>query len=273
MIKELNSIDCYMDYIKKINEDPLFSNPSYSNSDELISSFQKAINRPDDHIFGIYEDDELTGLFLLLIKEEEKYMEMIACLSQKKSAYKKLFDYLQMNYPGFQADFVFNPKNNLLRSILIEKEASFDTEQQKMLLRDGQVYVDTSGIEALSERYMDQYIDMHDRDRYWTAEKVAEAKERFDVYLAVCDEKVIGYLDITNCFDENEPYDIMVLEAYRGQGWGRKLLAAAIEGNRPKGMMLQVDVDNAAAIRLYESLGFAKAEGRNSQTVNWMIPA
>ena len=72
--------------------------------------------------------------------------------------------------------------------------------------------------------------------------------------------------------EENEPNDLRVLEAYRRRGWGRRLLAKAIELNRPHGMMLLVDTDNVPALRLYESMGFEKAEGENSLTASWQIP-
>ncbi len=141
-----------------------------------------------------------------------------------------------------------------------------------MLLTDRPVFADTSGIESLSEQYKEQYFAMHDTDRYWTGEKVAEAEERFNVYLAIDDGTVVGYLDITKCFDENEPFDIVVMKQHRRKGWGRKLMVAAIEGNRPKKMRLHVDVGNRPAIHLYESLGFEKVKGKNSQTANWIIP-
>ena len=83
---------------------------------------------------------------------------------------------------------------------------------------------------------------------------------------------VVGYLDVTHCYEENEPYSLQVLAAHRRRGWGRKLLAKALELNRPKGMMVLVDVGDAPAIRLCESAGFVKVEGQNSLTATWQIP-
>lgn len=40
--------------------------------------------------------------------------------------------------------------------------------------------------------------------------------------------------------------------------------SAALETNRPKGMTILVDIDNAPAIRLYKSTGFEKVEHQNS---------
>jgi ribosomal protein S18 acetylase RimI-like enzyme len=54
-------------------------------------------------------------------------------------------------------------------------------------------------------------------------------------------------------------YDIEVDEPYRGQGYGRALLAAAEEAARSRGLSaleLNVFGGNAAAIALYESAGY-----------------
>ncbi|MBD5460380.1 MAG: GNAT family N-acetyltransferase [Lachnospiraceae bacterium] len=75
---------------------------------------------------------------------------------------------------------------------------------------------------------------------------------------------MVGYLDVTCCHEENEPYDLWVREEYRRKGYGRKLLAKALEMNKPKGMMLLVEIHNEAAIHLYESMGFEKMDNQNS---------
>ena len=83
---------------------------------------------------------------------------------------------------------------------------------------------------------------------YWTGEKVVQAQDRFRTFLAIHDGKVVGYMDVTYIFKENEPFDLFVLEEYRRMGYGRKLLAKALERNAPNRMMLLVDIDNDPAI-------------------------
>lgn len=111
---------------------------------------------------------------------------------------------------------------------------------------------------------------------YWTGEKIAAAPEKFRTFLAINlainQGRVIGYLDVTHCFEENEPYDIYVLPEYRRKGYGRKLLAKALDCNQPRGMMLLVETDNTAAIRLYELMNFKTVPGQNSLTAHWQIP-
>ena len=100
---------------------------------------------------------------------------------------------------------------------------------------------------------------------------MAQAQERFRTFLAIHDGKVVGYLDVTYIFKENEPFDLFVLTEYRRRGYGRKLLAKALEQNEPNGMMLLVDADNVPAIHLYESMGFAKVQGQNNLTAHWRV--
>ena len=111
-----------------------------------------------------------------------------------------------------------------------------------------------------------EYCVIHGKDMYWTGEKIAAAPEKFRTFLAINQGRVIGYLDVTHCFEENEPYDIYVLPEYRRKGYGRKLLAKALDCNQPRGMMLLVETDNTAAIRLYELMNFKTVPGQNSLT-------
>ena len=131
--------------------------------------------------------------------------------------------------------------------------------------------VDTTGVEPLSAQYEEQYIAMHDTDRYWTGDKVVKAPDIFRVFVAADGGTVMGYIDVTKNNEENEPFDFLVKEEYRRRGCGRKLLYKAIEANRPKRMMLIVDVDNEPAIALYRSMGFTHDPEPVSRCATWIV--
>lgn len=271
-IKSIASYDECEAFVRAFRNDSAFSDPMLSSEEQLECNLIKAIEKPEDRFaIGVFDGQRMTGLFSFLALREEKYLEMLAGLSRDEEACETAFAYLEERFPSFEADFVFNPRNGLLRELLRRRGAEFETEQQKMVHVRPAPPVDTSGVELLTEEYIPSYLEMHSTDVYWTGEKVIKAPERFRTFAAVEDEKVIGYLDVTYCFDENEPYDLLVREEHRRKGWGRKLLAKALEMNAPKGMMMLADVDNDAAIRLYESMGFEKAENQNSLTAHWKI--
>ena len=272
MICSIKSYDACRDFADGFYGDPNFSDPMLTNEEQVQCNLIQAIDRPDHCVLGVYREDQMVGLFAFLVLRDEHYIEMLVGLSREKEAYLEMFHYLEQYYPGFSADFVFNPGNYILKELLELRKADFEPELQKMVLGTPVLGLDTTGVELLSWKYKEQYCSIHNKDMYWTGEKVAQAQNRFRTFLAIHDGKVVGYLDVTHCFDENEPYDLLVLEEYRQMGYGRRLLAKALELNQPKGMMLLVDVDNNPAIRLYESMGFKKVQGQNNLTAHWTVP-
>ncbi|MGN1001619.1 MAG: GNAT family N-acetyltransferase [Oscillospiraceae bacterium] len=273
MIRIIKTYDECRNFASGFNGDPNFSDPMLCHEEQLQNNLIKSIEKPDRHcVFGIYREEQMIGLFAFLVLRHEQYIEMLVGLSREKEAYLEMFSYLEQCFPGCSADFVFNPGNFILKELLELRNAHFEPEQQKMVLGTPVLGFDTTGVELLSEEYKEQYCAIHNKDMYWTGERVVTARDRFRTLLAIQNGKVVGYMDVTCCFDENEPFDLFILEEYRRMGYGRKLLAKALELNQPNGMMLLVDVDNNPAIRLYESMGFAKVQGENNLTAQWSVP-
>ena len=76
---------------------------------------------------------------------------------------------------------------------------------------------------------------------------------------------------MTYRFDENEPYDILVLPEYRRRGFGTALLCRAVRENFPKKMSAVVDKDNSAALGLFRSAGFETDESGGSVTARLVL--
>lgn len=253
--------------------DPDFSDPMLCHEEQLQNNLVGSIEKPDRHcVLGIYREEQMIGLFAFLVLRDEQYIEMLVGLSREKEAYLEMFHYLKHHFPGYSADFVFNPGNFILKELLELRNADFEPEQQKMVLGTPVLGLETTGVELLSEKYKEQYCAIHYKDMYWTGEKVVQAQDRFRTLLAIHDGKVVGYMDVTYIYKENEPTDLFVLEDYRAIGYERKLLAKALELNQPNGMMILLDVNDGHAITLFESMGFAKAQGQNNLTAHWTVP-
>ncbi len=257
-------------FADSFHTDPDFSDPMLTCDEQLQNNLLNAIDKPETHrVLGVFRENTLVGLFSFLVLENERYAEMLVGCSRDKQVYCEILSYLGQQLPGYNVDFVFNPRNYLLRQLLADRNAEFEEEAQKMILCTPALDGDTTGVELLSDQYADQYFAIHNQDMYWTGERVAAAQDRFRAFLAIEDRQVIGYMDVTHSFEENEPFDLFVLPDFRGKGYGRKLLTKAIQMNAPKGMMLLVEVDNHAAIRLYRSVGFENATGPNYLTAHW----
>lgn len=213
----------------------------------------------------------MVGLFSFLVLAGEQYLEMLVGLSSDETAYAVMFSYLKEHFNAYNADFVLGPDHKHLYRLLKQNGARFDAEQQKMIYCDPPPNIDTEGIKLLAEPYLSSYLEMHNKDLYWTGDKVIGATDRFRTFVAIENEAVVGYLDVTYCFEENEPFDLFVKEDHRRKGYGRKLLARALEMNAPNKMMVYIEVGNEPAIRLYRSVGFVKADGQNSFTAHLRI--
>ncbi len=264
-IDRILSYDVCEAFVRSFCCDNAFTVPVCARNAEIRQRLIKALERPNDHlVIGVFDGRQMVGLFSFLLPEEEQYLEMLVGLSSDKAAYDAMFAYLQGHFAGYSADFVFSPDNFLLRGILGRNGAEFDIEQQTMRFVKPAPEIDTAGVALLTEETVPGYLKIHNTDLYWTGERVIAAPERFCVYVAIANGNVVGYLDVTRSFDENEVFDLLVAEAHRRKGYGRRLLAKALERNQPNGMMLLVNVDNEAAIRLYESMGFEKTENQNS---------
>lgn len=268
MLKILTSVTEYLDFVGEINSDPDFSDPMLDSQEEIQCNLLDAPGKPTNQILGMFEGEMIVGLFVFLVLKEESYLEMLVGLSRSRQAYQEMLSFLKDTYRGYQVDFVYNPGNHLLHTLLLSEKTEFEAEQQKMVLKREVPFQSSRQIELYSPKYREQYIALHDADGYWTAEKVIEASDRFRILLALEEDTVVGYMDITYKYEENEPFDLFVKEEYRGRGYGKAMLARAIELNRPKGLMLLVDTDNTAAIALYQSLGFDRFPGGNNITAH-----
>lgn len=273
MIKMITNKDIALNFALSFAGDREFSDPMLSNDGQIEANLLKPIEKPEKYqTFGIYQTDVLVGLFVYSLTPEEKYAEMIAGLSRIENAYTEMMDYLKSNFAGFHCDFVYNPRNYLLCDLLKKQGATFYTEQTKLVLQDIVPTQIPENIVPYAPDYWAGYQAIHgDSERYWTAEKIVARPDRFKVFLALDGDEVVGYMDVTHCFDENEPFDLFVREDMRHKGYGRGLLARAIEENRPNGMMVLVDYDDSAAINLYQSLGFAKDEFGGNMTAHMTL--
>ena len=78
-------------------------------------------------------------------------------------------------------------------------------------------------------------------------------------FVAEEDGQVIGGCGLTHILDEGDIHNVMVASAYRGRGIAAMMMEALLKEGQKQGInafTLEVRVSNAAAIRMYEKLGF-----------------
>ncbi len=263
MIKQIFDLDEYLGFCESFKNDLEYSDPHFAYSPDTLYN---ALNRSERSVYAVFDEDRIIGLFALLILPEDSYAEMLIGFSREEKAYCELIGMMKEGYAGFAMDFVFNPENRAIKEVLIKNNALLYSEQVRMMATAPSPYQPKHKVELLSEKYEEQYRAMHTGDTYWTEERVLSAKDRFRVYVALSGDEVIGYLDVTYCFAENEPYDFKVKESHENEMIEADLLSYALEQNLPNRMMYLVDADNEAEIAVLEAVGFERVERQNCIT-------
>lgn len=86
-----------------------------------------------------------------------------------------------------------------------------------------------------------------------------EEKRGMTIYLAETEGRIVGKVHLQLSSGTGSIYGLGVLPENRGQGYGRAILMQAVhqlKAMQARDIMLQVAVENANALRLYQSCGF-----------------
>lgn len=272
MIRTLSSVEPYHDFIRSFSNDPVFSDPMLATEAQRQKHLYEVPADPCACLLGSFAGETLTGLFVFLILEKDRYVQMLAGLTRSRKACAEALDFLTSRCAGYGADFVFNPRNAVLRALLKERGCIMDPEQLRLRWTREVPVSDLSGIFPLEEPHRARYCALHSRGIYWTAERVLAAPERFHVLLALDGGEAVGYLDLHCGETEPEIYDLFVAETHRRRGYGKKLLAQAVQISRSHGLIAVLDADSSAALALFSTQGFVPEPGGEMQTARWEIP-
>lgn len=146
--------------------------------------------------------------------------------------------YLRVNRPEIHND---------LESIIFRKATNADARE---IHRQNAIYFGDKLEEEETSDLMEGMIQPEE-----------EEKRGMTIYLAEVDQQVIGKVHIQLSPGIGGIYGLGVLPEYRGKGYGRATLLKAIDKLKEANagdIMLQVAVENANALRLYQSCGFVE---------------
>ena len=249
----------FADFIfQKNNEPGSFCHLCPTDKDGIIKELERLFGKRDPRVLMIRNDTgALQGVFNLFIIPAERYIETDWGFTNTPSVYDDLIAHLHNTYPGYHLDAVVTKSNQTMFEAYRKNGLVYQDEQILMDLKDYTPKPVKANIIRYSPEYEASYRAIHDDEGlYWTAERMLNALDDYDVYVAVENGEAVGYIEMTTLDDENEPIQVLVKTECRGKGYGRALLQTAIENNFPRKMVLEVDADNTTALNLYLSLGF-----------------
>ena len=96
----------------------------------------------------------------------------------------------------------------------------------------------------------------------WTSSQFTEADNY--IYVLLCESVVIGFVALTQSYDQAELQNFSIHRDYQNLGYGKRLLDFAFQhlSRDVKTIFLEVRVSNFTAIRLYHNLGFEEIGNR-----------
>lgn len=269
MLQILQKDEGLFSFVKHMQRNERFKSPMLLSDAQYRSNLINALLNPDDLVLGCFDQSgSLTGVFSFYIEPAEKYIECLVSLSQKETDYTEVLSYLSKTYQGYCLDCICNPQNVCLLDTLLISGAKLDAEQLKMRITGHTTYnTDSRAIELTSE-FESTYRKLHTKDTYWSAEKVLNASNIFQVYTFIQENKAVGYIDVAFCKTFYELYDWYVIPEYRNHGFGTALLQKVIADRPLKQVELMTEKNNYTALRICEKLGFRAVRGANSITAH-----
>lgn len=253
-----------------------FQAPMLETPEQLKRNLLACLGHPQDLVLGVERDGVLAGVFSIMAEPEESYLELMLALSEDEAACERVLTYLRQRYPGYTLDCVIHPACASMRNAFSAMGGRWEAVQQKLRwvqptepkpCTDALLSVPCECIiQPCDSTTHEAYTAMHTTDCYWTAQRVLAAPERFVPYVAVLLGQVVGYLDVTHGFAENEVYDWQVQESFRNRGIGAALLGEALRRSRGGSMIMLCSQQERAARRAAEKNGFRLVAGAESVT-------
>ena len=94
MIKKiLNEVEA-LSFIKPLINDKIYSNPMLKTEEQINMNLLRVIYDSEDFVIGVYNNEELIGVFSFIIEKEEKYLELLFAYSKDYNAYIEMMNYL-----------------------------------------------------------------------------------------------------------------------------------------------------------------------------------
>jgi len=259
----------------------LVGNFGYS-TNEIKNQLKEYMNTQPQSFFQVAQDDfgKIRGFFGVIFSDpntvrmfgpyatdiENEWEEI------SETFYKKILEKYKLQ-KGLKLRVAFTKKNKLLKRFYEARGFQKYNAERTMVLKRHEWQrkrseINDSGNGSVKIRpYRDtdspDLLNIHPKDAYFSAHYIAQnLNDLHSLVMAVLDDRVVGYVYYED-FKDDEFTDICflnVLPSARNKKIGTKLAKKAIEDSFKKSEIKKIEIsvriDNTAAFRLYQRLGF-----------------
>ena len=188
-------------YAYKLNSMPQHRCKAFpTDYESIIKQFERMIKHSDDELLISTDGSKILGLLALLVEPEDMYLEFVGGVFAEDNyvaVANEFFKYIRDKYKGYLLDAAY-PEENVQAIEFMEsvgaKLIGFDYEYR--IKNDNfKSFPMTDDVIYLNEKYYEDFIKHHDRmnsNVYWTGKKLIDALDKFDILIALENDRVIG---------------------------------------------------------------------------------
>lgn len=275
MIKNVDNsqLEYIANYTYSLNKIPKHKCKAFpSDYNSILNHFKKIINHPNDELLISVKDNNILGVLALLVEPKDMYLEFVGGVFAKNNYQiiaNEFFNYINNKYRGYYLNAAY-PKENIDARIFMESIGanllSYDYEY-KLNKRDYVNLPESDNIVNLNMEYYEEFIEFHNKfnsDAYWTGEKLIDSLNKFNIFIALENNKIIGSAVISNFNNKlEEVYFLNTLRNKQNPDLKIGLLNKAIKqafGNGAEELLVMIENDKKRELVIYEELGFKKAD-------------
>lgn len=212
--------DVYQDEKKR-------TTPPYHSLKDVETHLLKRSKYKSNHHLGVYEDDNLKGVVLLDVDEDDQSVSVQGPYIHKSYQYKEIasemMDYIKSNYRGLKCYFG-TTKTNVLSQEFLKSQDFLCTDDtiQMSITKETLIPIETQfNIQLLTEERMEEYKAFHDiqyHDYYWLSDRIYKVMNRWKIHVALENNKIIGSVfTMKQTENSGEIYGCKVLEPYESK--------------------------------------------------------
>ena len=240
--------------------------------ESILKQFERMINHPNDEILISTDTNNILGLLALLVEPEDMYLEIVGGIFAKnnyENVAKEFFQYIRNKYKGYHLDAAYPEENVQAKKFMGSigaKLMDFDYEY-RINKDDFKSLPKIDSIIEINEKHYEDFIKHHNSINpgvYWTGEKLINALDKFDIFLALEDDKVMGSIVISKFNKKvDEIYFLSVKEEKPNFDLEKNLLNKGINHAFNTGtqeLIFMVEKEGIRMMHICEELGFKKTD-------------
>lgn len=275
MIKsvDISQLEPVAKYAYELNSMPQHKCKAFpTDYESILKQFERMINHPNDEILISTDTNNILGLLALLVEPEDMYLEIVGGIFAKnnyENVAKEFFQYIRNKYKGYHLDAAY-PEENVQAKKFMEsigaKLMDFDYEY-RINKDDFKSLPKIDSIIEINEKHYEDFIKHHNSINpgvYWTGEKLINALDKFDIFLALEDDKVMGSIVISKFNKKvDEIYFLSVKEEKPNFDLEKNLLNKGINHAFNTGtqeLIFMVEKEDIRMMHICEELGFKKTD-------------